>query len=532
MGCSASTSKANQALQPTYRGRRACQPTHGGRGAAGWNQWQDDSCHDQDFSVFADDDALEPSSTAAKAHDRQPKAEMRQDGALSIATRVEYAAIPSGQGQDVFGLVTVQAAATPEPQKVQKDRQPLDIICVLDVSGSMTGEKLELVKKAVSFVIKESQAQDRLSIVAFNHGATRILRMCRMHEKGKAEANTAVSRLTADGGTNIPVGLEVALEVVERRRQRNPVSAIVLLTDGQDSSSGEDFAPLVERAQHAGCSLYAFGFGADHDAQLLSQVAELAQTPFTFVEDVDQIGAAFAGAIGGLASVAAQRVEVSINCGLELKAVHTPFATTREGSQTTVQIPDMLAGERRDILVEVTVPDSGSSSDLLLLTACAKYWDLAAGAAAQTTSAEMHLHCAGGDEPQPELEPDAEVARQRDRWEVTESLKAAAAHGEAGEFEQARTLLASHEARLRGGRKTAISEALVVELQDVGERMSSHDAWEDGGRAELCDAMQMHKMQRATNMSVSKKSRASKMQCKGMYLNSVQQSWISASQAH
>merc|ERR1719203_1447914 len=235
MGCSASTSKANQALQPTYRGRRACQPTHGGRGAAGWNQWQDDSSRDQDFSVFADDDALEPSSTAAKAHDRQPKAETRQDGALSIATRVEYAAIPSGQGQDVFGLVTVQAAATPEPQKVQKDRQPLDIICVLDVSGSMTGEKLNLVKKAVSFVIKESQAQDRLSIVAFNHGATRILRMCRMHEKGKAEANTAVSRLTADGGTNIPVGLEVALEVVERRRQRNPVSAIVLLTDGQDS---------------------------------------------------------------------------------------------------------------------------------------------------------------------------------------------------------------------------------------------------------------------------------------------------------
>merc|ERR1712129_468188 len=108
-----------------------------------------------------------------------------------------------------------------------------------------------------------------------------------MNTEGKNEATIATLGLNAGGGTDIASGLETAVEVIERRRQRNPVSSILLLTDGQDGSSRGSLPSLVARAQRAGCSLYAFGFGADHDARLLAEVSEHAQTPFTFVEDVD-----------------------------------------------------------------------------------------------------------------------------------------------------------------------------------------------------------------------------------------------------
>jgi len=447
---------------------------------------------------------------------------------VSIATRIEYAALPSGQAQDVFGIVTVQAAdAVMAQHTTSEKRQPLDIICVLDVSGSMQGDKLRLVQEAVRFVIKESEPKDRLSIVAFNHGATRVLRLARMHNEGKNEATVATLRLTAGGGTRIASGLEAALEIAERRKHRNPVSAILLLTDGQDGSRGEAYAPSMARAQRAGCALYAFGFGADHDARLLAEIAEQAQTPFTFVEDVDSIGVAFAGAMGGLASVVAQRVELTLNCSVTMKAVHTPFPTVREGNQTTIQIPDMLAGERRDVLVEVSVPAETDStgSEALLVTASAKYWDLVSSTAAQTANTQMRLRRMAADEPQPEMEPDEEVARQRDRVEVAQTLETAATHGDAGEFSQAQELLSAHEGRLRKGKKSPVSEALAVELQDARDRMQSRSSWEDGGMAELKDACQMHRMQRTTNMTVSSKGR---QKCsKGMYATSVQQSWMS-----
>merc|ERR1719414_89101 len=344
-------------------------------------------------------------ATAAGLMQQEPEVTC---GPLSITTRIEYAALPCGQTQDVFGIVTAQAAAAQAESPAK--RQPLDIICVLDVSGSMQGDKLWLVQEAVRFAIKQSEPQDRLGIVAFNHSATRVLRLARMHSQGKDEATVATLRLTAGGGTCISGGLEAALEVAEQRKQRNPVSAILLLTDGQDGSHGRIYAPLVARAQRAGCSLYAFGFGADHDARLLAEISEQAQTPFTFVEDIDSIGLAFAGAMGGLASVVAQSVELTLSCNVTLKAVHTPFPTVREGGQTKIQIPDMLAGERRDVLIEVSVPgEVQSRGDMLLMTASAKYLDLATGAVRQTPTAEMHLTCMAADEPQPEMEPDEEV---------------------------------------------------------------------------------------------------------------------------
>jgi len=361
-----------------------------------------------------------------------------------------------------------------------------------------------------------------------------------MVEEGKTQAFAAVRELHAGGGTVIPGGVECALEVVERRRHRNPVTAILLLTDGQDGSDGATWAPLIARAQRAGCSLYAFGFGADHDARLLTEVAELAQTPFTYVEDVDQIGAAFAGAIGGLVSVAAQRVEVRLDCCVRLKAAHTPFPTTKENilhpefgtavERTTGADPGHAGRGARDVLVELSVPAAGDG-DVLLLTASAKYWDLAMEADAQTASAAMQLQRTAGEEPQPELEPDAEVSKQKDRWEVTETLRVATAHGESGQFEQAQALLSSHQQRLRAG-KGGWSEALAVELQDAADRLQDQTTWNDGGLADLGDKRQMHLMQRATNLSVCKKSRGSAERCsasKALYVTSVQSSWISKS---
>jgi len=253
-----------------------------------------------------------------------------------------------------------------------------------------------------------------------------------------------------------------------------------------------------------------------------------AQSPFTFVEDVDQIGPAFAGAIGGLSSVAAQRVEVTLDCRVALKAVHTPFTTSRSGDRATVQIPDMLAGERRDLLVELSVPVANNGDETLLLDASSQYWDLGAKASVQVPAVQMRAQRIA-DEAQPEQEPDEEVTTQRHRVEVTQTLQAAAAHGDGGRFQEAQAILEAHEKRLRTCKQilSPVTEGLASELEDARSRMQSRSSWEAGGHAELWDAVQMHSCQRTTNMSKSSGSRVQKSS-KAMYCTKKQSSWISA----
>lgn len=487
-------------------------------------------------SMFEDDDGVEDAAVAQPEQDPPPSA----SGCLSVSTRIEYSAIAKGETRDVFSLVTVKALETSpeepgapaanEGQAVA--RQPMDVVCVLDVSGSMQGAKLRDVQRAVQFVVGQADPRDRISIVTFNSSAERQTRLQRMNPEGKDATTVAALRLRANGGTSIAAGLDVGLAVMEQRRQRNNVSAIMLLTDGKDGSSRPRLPALLQRAEAARCQIYAFGFGADHDAALLSSIAEQAQTPFTFVEDTDSMGEAFAGAVGGLTSVVAQQVALSLRClgGVRLKDIHTSFPTQRQSdTQATTTIPDMFAGESRDILVELIVPASGNEvpgGNMPLLEAFARYNDLAEGCLMQTSPATVYADRV--EVPQPEQEPDEEVSAQRARVEVTRALRTAARSSDAGDFQDACRVLEETERQITAARSHRMTAPLSEELQDARNRMESRSAWEQGGRAEVRDAMQMHSVQRCTNLNLSAKSKVAKSS-KAMYLNCAQESFIERS---
>ena len=53
-------------------------------------------------------------------------------------------------------------------------RTSVDLICVIDNSGSMNGQKIELVKDTLKFLIETLTPSDRLSIILFNSYATRV----------------------------------------------------------------------------------------------------------------------------------------------------------------------------------------------------------------------------------------------------------------------------------------------------------------------------------------------------------------------
>lgn len=53
-------------------------------------------------------------------------------------------------------------------------RTSVDLICVIDNSGSMSGEKIGLVKETMNFLLETLTPSDRLSIITFNNHSQRL----------------------------------------------------------------------------------------------------------------------------------------------------------------------------------------------------------------------------------------------------------------------------------------------------------------------------------------------------------------------
>lgn len=94
-----------------------------------------------------------------------------------------------GSGAGTKGLVTMKymkedAALTADTVTAEIEikatssasllRKRLDLVAVLDVSGSLEGKKMDSIKKAAKFVIMKLTPEDRLSIVTFSDAATRL----------------------------------------------------------------------------------------------------------------------------------------------------------------------------------------------------------------------------------------------------------------------------------------------------------------------------------------------------------------------
>ena len=461
-----------------------------------------------------DDDPLP--TRAAKEPEAEAEAEAEastEGGPLKASARLERRTLRAPlASRVVFGLLTAEADA----QRGEREL-PKDLVCVADVSGSMEGVKMDRLREAARFLAEQLHGDDRLALVVFNHEASCVLPLTRVTTQGREAALAAVGgSFAAGGGTSISAGLDKAVALLERRRHRNVVTGVLLLTDGCDCAiSDRTLAAQTRRIASAGASLYCLGFGEDHDAALLRRYAEHSRTPFAYVAAPEDLAPAFAGVVGGLAGVAAQHVALRLSPlgGAPLPALRTPFEVLHEDGALEVRIPDVFAGERRDVTLEWTLPadadDEAGRVELPLLAVSLRYFDPHHGLHVVVDDAASLAAIVerAGEEEQPEEEPDLEVAVQRARCESAHALETALELGHTGDVEGARRLLEQHRAQARAlltrGR-TVACESLLGDLDRAAEKLGRDGCWTGGAAATLQAAAQCQLLQRHVTVSSSR----------------------------
>jgi Ca-activated chloride channel homolog len=201
-------------------------------------------------------------------------------------------------GEDGFFMLLL-APGRAETRSVRRD-----LVAVLDVSGSMSGDKLDQAKAALVQLLGTLRSGDRFRVVTFGSGVRRYAGgWTEASGDNLRSAQEWVRRLDTDGGTNIAGALT---EAFAEPPAGGGLGVVVFLTDGMATVGETDPERIADQAEHSRgpFRVFAFGIGYDVNTYLLDRLTERARGVTEYIRpggDIEQ-------AVGSLAAKVASPV--------------------------------------------------------------------------------------------------------------------------------------------------------------------------------------------------------------------------------
>jgi len=216
---------------------------------------------------------------------------------------------------------------------------PKDIIFVIDVSGSMRGEKLEQAKEALRYCVKALSPEDRFEIIRFSSSIhTFGNKLNYANSENRDNALYFIDELGAAGGTNINAALRKALRTKSDRDKRQ--TSIFFLTDGLPTSGETDVKQIlgnIKNERRDDIRIFNFGVGYDVNTFLLDKLAADMRGSSTYVKPGENLEEAISNFYAQNSTPALTDPEIRFST----KGVYDVYP---------VRIPDIFLGQRVMIL--------------------------------------------------------------------------------------------------------------------------------------------------------------------------------------
>lgn len=197
-------------------------------------------------------------------------------------------------GEQSFGLGGYYKTALEEILPVrsdfekEKEKPSLAMVLVIDKSGSMGGEKIELAKTAAKSAVELLGSSDKIGVLAFegeNYWVSDL-----QPAANKSRIVDDISRIEAGGGTNMYPAMDEAHSALQGTVAK--LKHVIILTDG--ISAPGDFEGLAGTMATERITVSTVGVGEGADTNLLEEIARIGQGRYYFTDDPAAVPQIFA----------------------------------------------------------------------------------------------------------------------------------------------------------------------------------------------------------------------------------------------
>ncbi|MCP4230908.1 MAG: VWA domain-containing protein, partial [bacterium] len=243
----------------------------------------------------------------------------------------------------------------------KKNRLPLNICLVIDRSGSMSSEgKLEYVKSAAKYLIDNLDANDYISVVAYDTEVQTIQKPTKV--ENKQELKSKIDELYPGDMTNLYDGLKKGYDMAKKKAKKNYVHRVILLSDGlanEGITEPEKITGLASEFQNKkGIITTCMGVGDDYDEHLLTMIATTGAGYYHYIGQPTQIPTIFAQEMTGMINLVAKDVEVELRLADGVSLANVEGYSNRDMGGNVYKIPvgDIRSTEELTVLVTLNLP--------------------------------------------------------------------------------------------------------------------------------------------------------------------------------
>lgn len=160
----------------------------------------------------------------------------------------------------------------------EKNKKHSRVVFVMDISGSMNeGGRIENSKKGAAQMLGLLKDEDTFSLLAFNSRLNWAMRSQSLKE-GRPTAEKTIAGLWANGGTALYDAILAAHEDLQKAADNDRISAVVVLTDGQDTNSRNTLEVLMKAihfdSERNNVRVFTIGYGQDANKAVLQAIAD------------------------------------------------------------------------------------------------------------------------------------------------------------------------------------------------------------------------------------------------------------------
>jgi len=220
-----------------------------------------------------------------------------------------------------------------------KECPPVDLLAVVDISGSMGGScagvtdgkteyvdlgfsLMDLVKHAIKSIVLTMRDNDRFSLILFDDRQETKVELRCMTKENKEYMTKTIDALHPRGGTDIYNAIRYAIKQVRHRgdkgRETYRDPHILFFTDGQAGKTppeGEvEALRKIKVKKNYNFPVHTYGFGQYNrlNSKMLYDISVLFGGMNGYIPDPTNIGTTFCNAVSNILTTAALCVEISI----------------------------------------------------------------------------------------------------------------------------------------------------------------------------------------------------------------------------